>query len=307
MPNIFWYRIPPEMLGLGSEFKDTVILIVNTIEGLMRIFAPGRRSRPRQVGEFNNGMVAAAIWSLMDNGWEFDPLKLFGVPIHTEGNRFNVHESLAHVYPTSDIGGEISFWARRSQINGDDPERIQSEFEAVLFGYDDTLIRHPVSGATGTFFDIIASGATFCDAVLPTAAPMFERLIFASPCMSIEGAKRALETAVELGKAPENLAVVANAAFFGMHTDKTILSLQLEGTLTSLGCLALSKLIYEMLHCHIGSGGRSATKYWQVLAEILKDESLYGIILQFFSLQAAMEKAKVKWPNDFTKLAPALA
>lgn len=246
-------------------------------------------------------MVAYTLQALKGNGWNLQPEQLVGISILTEGAGVPFSEAFHQVWPNKTAAGVLHIWARRAQINGPTPT-TNAQFRAQLKGLDITLLENPIPGAVGIMFDIGATGATL-EVVIPTIAPMFERLIFASPCTSLEAVQKFVDSAIAHGFTPTNLAVVANEGFFGLHQNGTYLSLQLPGSITSQGNLALSRLVYpDPNFCHIGAGGLAANWPQAYQAELEEDEELLGELLEFGSLTEVMQTAKVQWLNDFGPL-----
>ena len=159
---------------------------------------------------------------------------------------------------------------------------------------------HSTEGAVGVIFDIGATGATL-EEVVPVVAGMFERLVFASPCTSAVAARKFVEAAVAGGMNPRRLAIVANEGFFGLHGNGTFLSFQLPGTVTSRGNIALSRAVYpHPSFCHIGAGGLAANWPGLYEEELFQDEEDFRCQLRRFeSLGEAMNRAEVRWPDDF--------
>lgn len=294
------WPVEAEQTGLPPE---VTVLVVESLAGKQRIFVPGRRSGPLQVREFNQGMVAAAIQALMDGGWELHPERMVGVSILTEGAGAPFFEAFNQVWPNQTPGGVAHVWARRQLNNKASLGRTYAHFDARLLGLDTTLKKHPVPGAVGVMFDIGATGATQRE-VVPAIAGWFERLIFASPCTSLRAAAEFVKAATDASMKPEQLAVIACEGFFGLHPNGTYLSFRLPGAITSPGNLALSRAVYPHSNvCHIGAGGLATNWPKEYQEELKTDESLFGSLPAFGSLEEALERTEAQWPSDFGRLA----
>ena len=279
---------------------STTVLKIESLPGKRRVFTPGRECTPLETSRLNKKILANCLKGLINYGWKLKPEQMVGISLLTEGAGVPFFEIFDLVWPNKKVGGQLNLWARR-KLEKESKNGTYAKFEAVLFGDDNTLEKHPIKDAVGVLYDIGATGSTL-RTILPTIVPWFKKLIFASPCTSIQAAKAFVETAVKSGMKPKDLAVVANEGFFGLDENGTFLSLQLPKTITSKGNVKLSKKIYKSKRfCHIGAGGLGAN--WQYLyeEELKDDEKKFGRTEKYTSLEEGLRKCKLSWPNDFTK------
>jgi hypothetical protein len=292
--------VAAKQLGLFPPYNKVTILGIESLAGKRRVFVPGRRSTPIQVRRMHERIVAYAVQALLEHGWNLSAEKTVGISILTEGAGVPFFDALNRVWLGKQIGGCLHVWARRKMTDGPGPNRSMARFQAEIRGVDSILEENPIKGATGLIFDIGATGATL-EIVVPVIAPMFDSLIFSSPCTSIQAARKFIETAVLHGIEPKKLAVVANEGFFGLYKNGTFLSFQLPGTITSTGNKIISKEVYphSKAFCHIGAGGWAANWPSVYQKELEEDEKEFGRIPRFNSLEQVLRRTGLIWPNDF--------
>lgn len=298
--RFLYWSVPAKELGLFAPYNKVTVLGIESLAGKRRVFVPGRRSTPIQVRRMHERIVAYAVRALLMQGWNLRPEKMIGISILTEGAGVPFFEAFNRIWLGKQIGGCLHVWARRKMTDGPTPDRSMARFQAEIRGIDNILQKNPIKGATGLIFDIGATGATL-ETVVPAIAPMFESLIFSSPCTSIQAARKFIETAVLHGIEPERLAVVANEGFFGLFKNGTFLSLQLPGTITSTANKILSKEVYpdSKAFCHIGAGGWAANWPRVYQRELGEDEKELGKLPRFNSLEQVLRKKGLFWPKDF--------
>lgn len=281
------------------------VIVIQSLPGKRRIFVPGRRSTPYQVGLYHRQIIAFSLKAILQSGWRLDPGRVVGVPILTEEYGTHFFEAFNLVWPKQKVGGVMATWAKRSRVRKAKRGEKHDPFIARTVRVDTTALKHIDERGVLVFFDIGATGSTL-SAVVPEviALDRVARLIFASPCTSLEAIRQFVLSAQEAGILAKNLACVANEGIFGLDKNGTFLSLQLKGAITSQGNLKLSKVVYpHRRFCHIGAGGFAANCQAAYEEELKQDEKKLGRLPHFSSLKQAMEKAEVSWPDDFSKIA----
>lgn len=277
------------------------VIIIQSLAGKKRIFVPGRRATPYQVGLYHRQIIALSLISILQYGWKLDPHRVVGAPILTEGYGTHFFEAFNLVWSRQKVGGVMAVWAKRSRVRKAKKGEKHDVFVTQTVRIDRTAIERLDKSGVLVFFDIGATGSTL-SAVVPEviALDRINRLIFASPCTSLEAIRQFVQSAQEAGILAKNLACVANEGIFGLDKNGTFLSLQLNGAITSQGNLKLSKVVYPYRRfCHIGAGGFAANCQTAYEEELKQDEKKIGKLPQFRSLEQVMEKAEVSWPDDF--------
>lgn len=295
---LFW-QVPSNYTG----FPDKVMtIVVESLAGKRRIFVPGRRCSPYQVAQYHKKILGYCLKAILKIGWKISPKKLVGAPILTEGLGAPFFDAFHCVFPNQKMGGAITVWAKREKVEEIKNNGKRAVFRAKVIRIDTTALEYLGGRGILLLFDIGATGSTL-EAVIPEVLQFnqIERIIFASPCTSLEAAQVFIEKAVENGIQPKNLAVIANEGLFGLDQETgTFLSFQLPGTITSKGNKQLSKTIYSYPRfCHIGAGGFAANCQAAYEEELREDEASLGKIERFDSFEQAMNHANLIWPYNF--------
>lgn len=242
--------------------------------------------------------------SILQYGWKLDPRRIIGAPILTEGYGAQFFEAFNLVWPGQKMGGAMTIWAKRSRVRKAKRGEKHDVFVTRTVRVDTTAVEQLDNNGVLVFFDIGATGSTL-SAVVPEviALDRINRLVFASPCTSLEAIHQFVQAAQEAGVLAKNIVCVANEGIFGLDKNGTFLSLQLKGAISSQGNLRLSKVVYpNRKFCHIGAGGRAANCQAAYERELKQDEKKLGKLPRFNSLEEAMEQVKVSWPDDFGKI-----
>lgn len=298
--DFLWWPVESSKTELPEE---VTVLVIESLAGKRALFVPGRRATPYQAERFNEDIVVNTLWALMETGWGINPKRLIALPILTEGLGVPFNAAFHRVWPGQEIGGRCASWLKRRRMRKSQKDEKYDPFKAEAFRFDTNPIEELEEGSlVGITFDIGATGTTIekhTESLLDLTN-RFSHLIFASPCTSLEAARRFVAAATAGDLEPQNLAVVANEGLCGLDQNGTFLSFQLPGAITSPGNLALSRKCYpNPRFCHIGAGGLRANSQEGYKKERERDEKTLGKLPHFTSLEEAMKSAKVAWPEDF--------